>query len=82
MLNMYVYWIGLKIRCWMGFLCWVCLSAAAVGSNRPDQVAAGNQGRGFGRGLSVLVFLVDALLVVFPSGYENTTAPLSSKSRR
>jgi hypothetical protein len=20
----------------MGFLCWVCLSAAAVGSNRPD----------------------------------------------
>ena len=26
--------------------------------------------------------MVDALLVVFPSGYENTTAPLSSKSRR
>jgi hypothetical protein len=29
-----------------------------------------------------VVYLVDALLVVFPSGYENTTAPLSSKSRR
>ena len=28
-----------------------------------------------------VVYLVDALLVVFPSGYENTTAPLSSKSR-
>ena len=25
-----------------------------------------------------VVYLVDALLVVFPSGYENTTAPLSS----
>ena len=33
----------------------------------------------WGEVLSVLVFVgVDALLVVFPSGYENTTAPLSS----
>ena len=47
---------------------WVFCVPDADGSNRPVRVASGQSGEVFWKIPAFVVYLVDALLVVFPSG--------------